>query len=281
MILGSSGMLGRTLTATARKAGYSVIAHAIRAPGDEYVRGDLTVPETAKRLLDEHSPDVVVNLVALTSVDQCEADIDQAFQINAGIPTSLAMAASRKTRLIHVSTDHVYDGCKSAPSRESETRLRNAYAVTKLAGELPILTQGSVVLRTNFFGPSYDLRRKSFSDAILNALEGGAGFSGFHDVFFSPLSMVRLSTEILRVAEVWCPGLYNLGSRAGLSKLEFARLVATRYGYDPALLKSQSIDDAVLPASRPRGMVMDVTAFESAYAAILPTLEDEIESLEL
>lgn len=281
LILGGSGMLGRTLAAATREGGHEVIVHANSASGEEYVHADLTEAGSIGRLVGSLGPNVVVNLVALTNVDRCEIDPDLAFKMNAKIPAALALAADQNMRLIHISTDHVYDREGADPSSETDTKLRNLYAITKLAGELPIQASSGVVLRTNFFGPSADPRRKSFSDAIRSALESGEGFSGFNDVYFNPLTMSRLSSEILRVVNNWRPGVYNLGSRGGLSKFRFAQLVAKRYGFDSQQLRSRSLSDADLAARRPLGMIMDVAAFEAAYDIVLPTLEDEIESLEL
>lgn len=281
LVLGASGMLGRVLTEAACEAGLTVITHGHSiSNGNVQVSADLCQSDAVATLFATQKPDIVVNLIALTSVDGCEGDLDKAFCLNANIPSWLVQHAPAETRIIQISSDHVYDAHKTKASAENETNLRNVYAMTKRAGELPVLAAGGVALRTNFFGPSHDPRRQSLSDVIRETLQQKKRFSGFSDVFFSPLSMACLSQEILRVAENWSPGLYNLGSRNGLSKLEFARQVTKHYGFDPTLVEPRTLADAALKAARPRGMCMDVSHYEATFNVTLPSLETEIQSLE-
>jgi dTDP-4-dehydrorhamnose reductase len=280
LVLGASGMLGNPLSKAIARAGYTCLAHCNSARVTDCLRADLLERGAIRRLIKETQPDVVANLVALTSVDDCEADIDRAYRLNAEIPDVVSDVACPAVRVIQISTDHVYDGPGHKPNAEAETRLTNVYALTKRAGELPVLARGGVVLRTNFFGPSSTLGRVSFSDAIHKALTNGEPVMGFDDVYFNPISMARLADEILRVATSWHPGLYNLGSKTAMSKLDFARQVAKCYGHDANLIGALSLGDAGLKAPRPLGMVMDVTAFEQAYEVSLPSLEQEIRDLE-
>ncbi len=275
-------MLGRVLTRTARAAGFTVISHGNSCVAGEEAQliADLSQRDAVIGLLTTQQPDILVNLIALTNVDECESDLNKAFCLNADIPFWLAQHASPATRVIQISTDHIYDLPGAQAAAESETILQNIYALTKRAGELPVLASGGVVLRTNFFGPSLDPRRQSLSDSIRTTLQRGNTFFGFNDVFFSPLTMSRLSEEILRVAQNWSPGLYNLGSKSGISKFEFARQVAKLYGFDPALIEERAMADAALTAVRPHGMCMNVSHFEATFDVTLPTLEAEIQSLE-
>lgn len=281
LVLGASGMLGHPLSKAIARAGHTCFPHGNSVRGNDYLRADLLERGAIARLMEETRPDVVVNLVALTSVDACEADLDLAFRLNAEIPDVLSKVASPAVRVIQISTDHVYNGSGDKPNVEADTCLTNVYALTKRAGELPVLARGGVVVRTNFFGPSSTPGRVSFSDAVHKALSDGAPFFGFDDVYFNPLSMARLADEILRAAMFWRPGLYNLGSKTAMSKLDFARQVAKTYGHNPELIGARSLGDAGLTAPRPLGMVMDVTAFEKAHEVSLPSLENEIADLEI
>lgn len=160
LILGGKGRLGAAL---ARKwaAGHTV--QALARP--ELDAADL---DALERLLEAAEFDVLVNGTGLTNVDRCEKDRDEARIVNAEAPGLMgAVAAKKGARFIHVSTDYVFDGKKSAPYAEEDEALPlSYYGETKLAGETAAL-RGSprhMAVRVSWvFGPD----KASFVDAIV------------------------------------------------------------------------------------------------------------------
>lgn len=270
LLLGGTGLLGATLAPILRAHGHGVVVHGQTSPAD--VNLDLSAPGAAQALADV-KPDAVINLVALTDVDACESQPDLAWRLNM---QAAQVASTLGGVLVHISTDHVYDA--PTPSPEGRVLVRNAYALSKLGGEYAA-GNGAIVLRTNFFGPSQHASRVSFSDAVRAALSEGRAFFGFEDVTFSPLTMARLAHEIAHVLENPHPGVFNLGSHAGLSKLAFARAVAQTYGLDAGVIGTRRLAEANLAAPRPLHMVMDVGHYETTFGRRLPTLAAEIATL--
>lgn len=174
-----------------------------------------------------------------------------------------------------MSTDHIYNK-PSGFSKESETSLLNVYSLTKYAGELALNGSDSVILRTNFFGPGRVGTRKSLWDSIIVSLTSGQPFYGFTDSFFNPLSIDQLSIEICRVLKNWVPGVYNLGSSTGMSKFEFARLVASQLGLDPDLIRGRQMTSVPNLVPRPSNMTMNVETYQKAFNVQLPSLESLI-----
>ncbi|KAB2846849.1 MAG: sugar nucleotide-binding protein, partial [Hyphomicrobiaceae bacterium] len=131
LIAGWHGQLARALAEEAPRRA-DVKAFAIGRPAL-----DICELPTIERALNEHSPDVVINSAAYTAVDQAETDENAAFALNAkGAGALAAAAAKRGVAIIHVSTDYVLDGSKTAPYVESDpTAPLNAYGRSKLAGE--------------------------------------------------------------------------------------------------------------------------------------------------
>ena len=118
--------------------------------------------------LKEVKADVVVNCIGLTSVEACEADSELAFQINQDIAVNIAMACLKSDiKLVHISTDHLFDGTNSFKQENEKLSPLNNYAKTKGEGEKAVLVKNptALVIRTNFFGwgPTY---KASFSDKI-------------------------------------------------------------------------------------------------------------------
>jgi len=224
---------------------------------------------------------VVIHLVCLSDIDACERDPDKAYLLNVTCLEHVAkwVHSHRGTKLIQISTDQLYDG--PGLNTEGNVTLKNVYAMTKLSAEKIALEVGGTVLRTNFFGPSRVANKHSFSDWLIAGFKVKAPRILFVDVLFNPLSMTTLSNLILFATEHYNPGLYNLGSREGMSKRDFAHALAARFGFSLEGARDGTVRELDLLAIRPKNMIMDVTAFENSFSVQLPTLQEEIENMEI
>jgi len=275
LVTGATGLLGSSLVPSLRAAGRSVVTHARMSDAD--IVFDLANPAEALRNLDRINPELIVNLVGLTSVDECEAHPHAAYLANTRTVENIAAWISETSpscHLVHISTDHVYDGV--GPHSEAEVTLTNTYALTKYAGELAASRVPSTILRTNFVGRTKNARRESLSDWVYNAMRVGRQVQVLTDVYFSPLSMQTLVQMIDRVLEKRPIGTFNLGSRGGMSKADFDFLLAERIGVPTATMSPISRSELrVLKAYRPRDMRMDSGRFEKIMGTELPELVDE------
>jgi dTDP-4-dehydrorhamnose reductase len=277
LLLGSTGLLGCTLGATLEARGWGV-AHHGRRGGD--VTGDLTDSKIAARLVAHSNPTCVINLAALTDVDRCEAHPREAYLQNTRIVENLATAIAGRQpapHLVQISTDQVYDG--PGPHREDDVTLSNYYCFSKYAGELAAASVPSTILRTNFFGRSRVAGRASFSDWIVGALERADAVRVFDDVWFNPLSMERLSELICLVLERRIAGVFNVGSRAGMTKADFCYRMAEALNLSTATVTRTNSANAGLRAYRPKDMRTDCARFEQEFGVTLPSLLQEIESM--
>lgn len=277
LIAGASGLLGATLSPVLAAAGYDIVRHGKTAGGD--VSCDLTDKGATHTMIEETRPNIVVNLVALTNVDKCEEAPHDAYLLNVRTVENLVsgMRGRVDPYLIQISTDQVYDSI--GPSPEDDVRLSNIYALTKYAGELAAARMPSTILRTNFFGHSALLGRKSFSDWLLDSLRDGDPITVFADVVANPLPLETLSTMIGLVIERRVEGVFNLGSRNAMSKADFALELARVYGLSVNNVRRGAVGDMNLRAYRPRDMSMDCSRFEATFDLKLPSLQDEIRGL--
>lgn len=277
LVTGGCGMLGSRLVPYLRECGHQV--ETISRSGESSVRSDLTDTIQVTAALERVSPDVVVNLAALTNVDECERSPHRAYLANVRIVENLANWTKRSGRshLIQISTDQVYDSV--GLHTEEDVHLTNYYGFSKYAGELAAENVSGTILRTNFFGLSRCSGRSSLSDWLVRSLREGRAVTVFEDISFSPLSLRRLVEELERVARTPKPGIFNLGSSDGMSKADFAFELAGVLNLPVATMRRGRSTDANFVAYRPKNMCMDSTRYEKTYAVELPSLGEEIRSM--
>jgi dTDP-4-dehydrorhamnose reductase len=275
LLTGATGLLAPYLVA-GMSPSFDVVTTARRG-GD--VRCDLTDGDAVDALITGVRPDVVVHAAALTDVDACERCPDAATAANVGTSERLVATLPPETPLVLLSTDQVYRDV-AGPHPESDVGPVNVYGRTKLASEgVALRRDASLVLRVNFFGPSRTPGRASLSDVVVERISSGAGMTGFADLLFSPLHMVTLADVVTTAIDRGLTGTFNVGSRDGMSKLDYARAVARQQGLDAGLVRSGSSADVATRAPRPHDLRMDVTHLEDALAMTMPTLDEEIAKL--
>jgi dTDP-4-dehydrorhamnose reductase len=162
IIIGAGGQLGSDCC--------NLLSPEHQTIGCDVPRIDIGSKESVDEYLNETRPNVIVNCAAYTAVDACETEMELSWRINAEGPKFLAQAASRLgSRLIHISTDYVFDGAKPAPQAYLETDFTNPlsqYGRSKLAGEQAVtkFCANHVILRTAWLYSAYG---KNFLKTIL------------------------------------------------------------------------------------------------------------------
>ena len=179
VILGAGGRLGAALLRAYREK------HDIA--GFNHAQLDLGSLGDVRRTLDAMNFDVLINAAAFTNVDACETERERAFLINAEAPGVLAKICNAKeAKLIHFSTDYVFDGEKRAPyTEEDEANPISLYGQSKLAGERSVLAaeNGYLVVRVSWvFGPD----RPSFIDAMIKRAQQDEKIDAVSDKFSTP-----------------------------------------------------------------------------------------------
>lgn len=278
LITGSSGMLGTSLSSYLKSFDdmYDIYTQSYSKNGDYKV--DLRNTKDTTSFLDKIRPDIIINLSALTDVDKCEANKQEAYLLNVKIVENITgwLSVNSNSSLIHISTDHFYDSIQA--SLENEIVIKNSYAFSKYTGELACDLDNTIVLRTNFVGKSMLDGRISFSDWLLLSLEKKHEISVLKDVFFSPLSIEDLCKYIcLIISNIKKTGIYNLGSVGGISKADFCYQMANGLELSCSNITSiDSKDASFLKTARPKGMVMDSQKFMTTFGVQLPTINETI-----
>lgn len=277
LVTGATGLLGTTLVPFLRKCGYNVITQSRTSDADILV--DLGDKDKSFEMLSQIQPNLIINLVGLTSVELCQERPNEAYLANTRTVENLAHWILKKggtCHLVQISTDHVYDGL--GYFTEDQVTLTNSYAFSKYAGELAATLIPSTILRTNFVGRSKTPNRESLTDWVYNALTSGKLVEVLKDVLFSPISMTTLAEMIQLVIERKPVGIFNVGSHNGMSKADFDFAFAECLGLQTSTFsRIDSNQAAFLKAYRPKDMRMDCSKFEKFSGVQLPDLSDEIQ----
>jgi len=276
LLLGSSGFLGPQIESYLIRSGHSVFS--VSRTGASDLQIDVADRETLLDKLPAAPFDIVLNLIALTDVDYCEANPNSAFVSNVRTVENIVswiMENSPTSHLIHISSDHVYDG--PGPHKEDGVSIVNTYGMTKFAGELAAKLIPATILRTNFFGRSHKVGVNGLADWLYSSLVKGERVQVLSDVYFSPVSLATLCEIIERLIALRPVGIYNLGSREGMSKSEFAYKFAELLTLDRELMSTVgSLNAGFHRTKRPKDMRMDSSKLEAVLGFALPRFIDEI-----
>lgn len=261
LITGSLGQLGRELTALlADDSRYSVIATDV---GEL----DITSAEAVNRMFDDNHIDFIVNCAAYTAVDRAETDTGLCRLLNTEAPAILARAAAAHgAKMIHISTDYVFDGKAYTPyTEQSPTCPATVYGATKREGELKIqeLAPESVILRTAWL---YSPHGKNFVKTMLALADSGKQLKVVVDQVGTPTSATSLAEAIAAIIghEQWHPGIYHFSNEGAISWYDFACAIFRLAGKNPDVVPCSS-DQYPTPAARPHYSVLDKSLIASTY----------------
>lgn len=219
-------------------------------------RVDITDPVSVRTAVT--AADVVVNCAAFTAVDAAETAEAAAFDVNAAGPAHLARRARELgARIVHVSTDYVFDGCASQPYEETApVGPRTAYGRTKAAGEWAVRAEAPdhLIVRTAWL---YGASGSSFPTTIARLARERGEVSVVDDQVGQPTWTVDLADLIVRLVVAGAPaGSYHGTSSGEVSWFGFARKVVESAGLDPACVLPTTSAQFPRPAARPSYSVL-------------------------
>jgi len=282
LITGASGLLGLNLSLRMIETHTIVGVDRDKLSGTpfELVKADLLGPEVCSRLIDEVQPEAVIHTAALANVDACESDPESARLLNTEFPGQLAeLCAKRDIRLIHISTDAVFDGTKNGIYTEDDTpNPLGVYAQTKLDGERAVLSVNSdaAVARVNFFGWSLSGTR-SLSEFFFNNLSRGQKAEGFTDVWFCTMFVGDLADTLVRMSEKGLVGLYHVVGSEAITKYDFGLRIARQFGFDEGLIRPISVEESSLKARRSRNLRLSVHKVSTELGTPIPAVSTGLE----
>ena len=275
LILGSSGFLGTSLKNILTKTNYDVYCQSRDKKSDEQC--DPSNLDEFIDLLSRLKPDIIINLIANTDVDLCQKNKNIAFEANVLPVINLTKSLkhfNHIARIIHISTDHVYDGI--GYKKEEQADPLNEYAYTKLKAENIILDYGGLVIRTNFIGKCINNKKKSLTDWIYENLIKEKEITVFENIIINPLNTKILCKYLCLLFEKKVEGIFNLGASDGITKSDLAFLFANQLNLRSDLLKKGEFIPKSDQSIRPKDMRMDISKFENHFEVKLPSSREQV-----
>ena len=285
LITGANGQLGHEMrNVLADDQRFNAIFTDVA--GDNIVTLDITDEAAVEQMVSNHSIKVIVNCAAYTAVDAAEDNEPLAARLNADAVGILARVAKRHgARMVHISTDYVFDGQSCIPyTEEMPTCPQSAYGRTKLDGERQLLNalgDDAVILRTAWLYSPYG---KNFVKTMLSLGKDKPALKVVFDQVGSPTCARDLARAIVTVlsAEQWHGGIYHFSNEGVISWYDFTKAVHLLAGITTCDVQPCHSDEFPAKAHRPAYSVLDKTKFKTTFGVTVPYWLDSLkETLKL
>ncbi len=276
LLLGHKGMLGTDLLTQMR------LHHEIVGMDKEEI--DITSADECAKAIGKTAPQIVINAAGYTNVDGCETAKEECFAVNAEALKNIAVACHRKNiRIIHFSTDYVFNGTGSAPYKEDDDcDPINTYGASKLAGEryLQTLAQNYIIIRTAWL---YGVNGKNFVRTILEKAKTTPRLTVVDDQLGSPTYTKDLAAAVDLLIEKNAQGIFHVTNRGSCSWYQFAVKILQEAGIDDVEVSPIKSDQLARQAKRPAYSVLSMQKFiQTTGKAMQPWqlgLQDYLESV--
>jgi dTDP-4-dehydrorhamnose reductase len=284
LLFGGNGQVGSELRRSLGPLGDVVATtrSGMLEDGTACERADFDAPEFLAALIERVAPEIVVNAAAHTAVDRAESELDAAFRANAQAPQAIAEACARRgIRLVHYSTDYVFDGRGTRPYREDDpTAPAGVYGASKLAGEEAIRAGGAphLILRTAWV---YAAHGRNFLRTMLH-------LAGERDELRVVADQIGTPTPAPLIADATARVLAQPATRSGTWHLT-ATGATSWHGFAEAIMQGAhargliariprvlpiATADYPTPAARPAYSVLDCSALQRDFGIALPDWQE-------
>lgn len=282
LCIGKTGQVARALSERAEARGIDLISMA---------RPDLDLLDQASIIsaIDGNEPSLIINTAAFTAVDAAEQDKAAAYALNRDAPNALArIAAERNIRLIHFSTDYVFDGTSEHPySEDAPTNPLGVYGASKLAGERAVLdaSERNIVLRTSWI---YSPFGQNFAKTMLRVARDRESVSVVSDQRGSPTNALDLADATLSLCCILQDqphaqggGLFHVTSASSTDWAAFAQAIfeeSGKLGGPDATVIPIASRDYPTAAQRPMNSKLSCEKLLSTFGIRLPEWQKSLPS---
>jgi dTDP-4-dehydrorhamnose reductase len=261
IVTGANGQLGKELQHIA--ANYKQFQFLFFSKEDL----DISNAESVETIWQNNKPNFCINCAAYTAVDKAETESGLAFEINSTGVKHLASTCNRfNSKLIHISSDYVFDGTAHIPYKENyQPNPMGIYAKSKLQGEQNVLEHNSesIIIRTSWVYSSYG---NNFVKTMIRLMNSKPEINVVDDQYGSPTWAADLARAILSIIQfrVWHPGVYHYSNNGIITWHQFAQAIKELINSD-CKINSITTDKYPTAAKRPHYSVLDKEKIQSTF----------------
>lgn len=276
LVTGGSGMLGSNVAYLSRDrfaTRFTFRSHPVSIPKCSGIKVDLQDCIAVKRAIETYRPNLIIHTAALLPAKLCEDDPVLARGINTdGVRHVCGAAKEIGAKLIHISTDWVFDGAAERYSEEDRTDPINEYGRSKLEGEQIIQESGVnyCIVRTSIYGWNLRPGKLCYLETALETVRKDEEFPAPMDQYFAPILVNSLAEALFEIYEKDISGVLHVTGSEACSRYEFCRTAAEVFGLRPDLVRPVVLSDKYFGVQVPRHQTLDITKAKSLLATRLP-----------
>lgn len=274
LVTGANGQLGTELRSLLEST------HPGLATFTDVDSLDITDSKAVRTVIERGEYTHIVNCAAFTAVDKAEAEPALCNKLNAEAVRNIALAASDcGVKVIHISTDYVFDGKAHRPYRESDkVNPCSVYGTSKRKGEMVLLSMcpDAIILRTAWLYSPYG---NNFVKTMLRLGTERPSLNVVFDQVGTPTYAADLAEAIVAIlfAKQWIPGIYHFSDEGVCSWYDFTKTIFKMAGIDKCSVKPILSEDYPTAATRPHYSVFDKTLIKKTYGITIPHWEESLE----
>jgi len=270
LITGANGLLGNKAVEFASRNYEVTPLHHAKPLHNNSLEVDIANEEQVLDIFRRLQPDAVIHAAAETNVDKCETQKEHAWNVNVEGTRNVAEAcAEASAKLIHISTDYVFDGKKGYYKEEDKPNPISYYGLTKLEGEKQViaLCKNYVILRASvIYG--WHPWKQNFATWVISQLRQNKEISVVEDHYNTPALADNLAEMALEALQRGLKGLYHVSGSERISRYEFAKQIAKTFNLDQSLVKPIKMSQLTAwIAKRPRDSSLNTNKIGSQLEA--------------
>ena len=255
LIAGSTGFLGTKLA--------RILSGEFDVVGLDHSQLDITDMAMVAEKIKELMPSAVINAAAFADVDRCEIEKKKAYDVNVnGVKSLIAACRKYDVKLIHFSTDFVFDGNKGNYSEEDEAYPVNYYGKTKLEAEQLIKESGisHIIARVcMLYGYNGDNSERSFARWVFENLKEGKQINVFTDYFGTPTLVDDIAIAVAELLKTDKKGIYHVSGPERISRHDLAVKISETFKFRDGLINPVASDQLKQTAKRPRDTSLNIS----------------------
>ena len=293
LVIGDTGLVGSKVVALAPRFGFEAYGthNARDSPVQNSFKLDISDKEATAEIVSRVRPKAIVNTAALHNVDYCETHHEEADKVNVvGVRNLVDAAARNGSRLVHLSTDYVFDGTFGHYTEEDTPHPLHYYAQTKLESERVAskspsyaIARPSVIYGWNPLEakgvPSSSGKTINFAMFVLDKLKNDETVKAVRDQYSSPTFADNLAEALLRLAKYSGNGIFHTAGKSCMSRYEFAVKLAELFGYPSRKIQPVYTSEFKQLAVRPKNSCLKVDKAEHSLKMRFYTAEEGIKEM--